>query len=41
MRYGIHVAIIVLGFCETRPVAGMKPEALGKVKAGIPLKRLG
>lgn len=40
-RYGIRVAAIAPGFCETRLVAGMKPEALERVKAGIPLKRLG
>ena len=40
-RHGIRVAAIAPGFCDTRLVADMKPEALEKVKAGIPLKRLG
>lgn len=40
-RYGIRVAAIAPGFCETRLVTGMKPEALERFKASIPLKRLG
>lgn len=40
-RYGIRVAAIAPGFCETRLVTAMKPEALERFKAGIPLKRLG
>lgn len=40
-RHQIRVAAIAPGFCETRLVIGMQPEALDRVKAGIPLKRLG
>jgi 3-oxoacyl-[acyl-carrier protein] reductase len=40
-RHGIRVAAVAPGFCETRLVTGMKPEALDRVKAGIPLRRLG
>lgn len=40
-RYGIRAAAIAPGFIETEMVAGMKPEALEKMAAGIPLKRLG
>jgi 3-oxoacyl-[acyl-carrier protein] reductase len=40
-RHGIRVGAIAPGFCETRLVSGMKPEALERVKAGIPLRRLG
>jgi 3-oxoacyl-[acyl-carrier protein] reductase len=40
-RHGIRVAAIAPGFCDTRLVAEMKSDALEKVKAGIPLKRLG
>ena len=40
-RHGIRVAAIAPGFCDTRLVAEMKPEALEKVKESIPLKRLG
>lgn len=40
-RYGIRVAGVAPGFIETEMVASMKPEALEKMKAGIPLKRLG
>lgn len=40
-RYGIRSAGIAPGFIETDMVAGMKPEALEKMTAGIPLKRLG
>ena len=40
-RHGIRVAAIAPGFCETRLVTGMKPEALARVKASIPLQRLG
>jgi len=40
-RHGIRVAAIAPGFCETRLVSGMKPDALDRVKAGIPLQRLG
>ena len=40
-RYQVRVAAIAPGFCETRLVTDMQPEALDRVKAGIPLKRLG
>ncbi|MGJ3593347.1 SDR family oxidoreductase [Stutzerimonas sp. Brlt_13] len=40
-RYGIRVAGIAPGFIETEMVASMKPEALEKMTAGIPLRRMG
>lgn len=40
-RYGIRVAGVAPGFIETEMVGSMKPEALEKMTAGIPLKRLG
>ena len=40
-RYGIRVAAVAPGFIATEMVASMKPEALEKMAAGIPLKRLG
>lgn len=40
-RYGIRVAAIAPGFIETDMTRGMKPEALEKMSAGIPLKRMG
>jgi len=40
-RYGIRAAAIAPGFIATEMVASMKPEALEKMTAGIPLKRLG
>ncbi|WP_447739869.1 SDR family NAD(P)-dependent oxidoreductase [Pseudomonas laurentiana] len=40
-RYGIRVAGIAPGFIETEMTLGMKPEALERVTAGIPLKRMG
>lgn len=40
-RHGIRVAGVAPGFIETEMVASMKPEALAKMTAGIPLKRLG
>ncbi len=40
-RYSIRVAGVAPGFIETEMVASMKPEALEKMTAGIPLKRLG
>ncbi len=40
-RYGIRCAGIAPGFIATEMVASMKPEALEKMAAGIPLKRLG
>jgi 3-oxoacyl-[acyl-carrier protein] reductase len=40
-RHGIRVGAIAPGFCETRLVIGMKPKALDRTKAMIPLGRLG
>ena len=40
-RYGIRAAAIAPGFIATEMVTSMKPEALEKMAAGIPLKRLG
>lgn len=40
-RYGIRVAGVAPGFIETDMVASMKPEALERITAVIPLKRLG
>jgi len=40
-RYGIRAAAIAPGFIATDMVASMKPEALAKMTAGIPLGRLG
>ncbi len=40
-RYGIRVAGVAPGFIETEMVASMKPEALQKMTAGIPLQRMG
>jgi 3-oxoacyl-[acyl-carrier protein] reductase len=40
-RHGIRVGAIAPGFCETRLVTGMKPAALDRMKAAIPLGRLG
>ncbi|MCY1489240.1 Acetoacetyl-CoA reductase [compost metagenome] len=40
-RYGIRVGCIAPGFIETEILAAMKPEALDKMTAGIPLRRLG
>ncbi|CAD5107842.1 SDR family oxidoreductase [Zestomonas carbonaria] len=40
-RYGIRVGCVAPGFIETEILAGMKPEALEKMTAGIPLRRLG
>jgi len=40
-RYGVRVGAVAPGFIATEMVASMKPEALAKVTAGIPLKRLG
>ena len=40
-RYGIRSMCIAPGFIETAMVASMKPEALQKMTAGIPLKRVG
>ncbi len=35
------MAGVAPGFIETEMTAGMKPEALEKMTAGIPLKRMG
>jgi 3-oxoacyl-[acyl-carrier protein] reductase len=40
-RYGIRVNAIAPGFIGTEMVAGMKPELLAKMAAGIPVQRLG
>lgn len=40
-RYGIRVAAIAPGYCNTDMVAAMKPEALERMTAQIPLGRLG
>lgn len=40
-RHNIRAAAIAPGFIATDMVASMKPEALKKMTAGIPLKRLG
>lgn len=40
-RYGIRSASIAPGFIATEMVTSMKPEALEKIEAGIPAKRLG
>lgn len=40
-RHGIRVGAIAPGFCETRLVTGMQPKALERMRAGIPLQRLG
>jgi len=40
-RYGIRAASIAPGFIGTEMVAAMKPEVLGKLAAGIPLRRIG
>lgn len=40
-RYGIRSASIAPGFIGTEMVMSMKPEALEKIAAGIPAKRLG
>lgn len=40
-RYGIRSMAIAPGFISTEMVASMKPEALDKMKAMIPLRRLG
>ena len=40
-RYGIRAAAIAPGFIGTEMVASMKPEALEKLSAGIPLRRIG
>lgn len=40
-RYGIRAASIAPGYIATEMVLSMKPEALEKIAAGIPAKRLG
>ena len=40
-RYGIRTASIAPGFISTEMVASMKEEALAKLAAMIPLRRLG
>lgn len=40
-RHGIRCAAIAPGFCATEILAAMKPEVLSRVKAAIPLGRLG
>lgn len=40
-RYGVRVGAVAPGFIRTPMVEAMKPEALQKIAAGIPLKRLG
>jgi 3-oxoacyl-[acyl-carrier protein] reductase len=40
-RYGIRAAAIAPGFCATEILAAMKPEMLDRVKAAVPLRRLG
>jgi 3-oxoacyl-[acyl-carrier protein] reductase len=40
-RQNIRVAAIAPGFIETEMTKSMKPEALAKMAAGIPLKRMG
>lgn len=40
-RYGIRCAGIAPGFIATEMTGSMKPEALEKMTAGIPLKRMG
>jgi 3-oxoacyl-[acyl-carrier protein] reductase len=40
-RYGIRVAAIAPGFCATDILGAMKPEMVERVKAAVPLKRLG
>lgn len=40
-RYGIRSAAIAPGFCATEILAAMKPEMVERVKAAVPLRRLG
>ncbi len=40
-RYGIRAAAIAPGFCATEILSAMKPEMVDRVKAAVPLRRLG
>jgi 3-oxoacyl-[acyl-carrier protein] reductase len=40
-RYGIRAAAIAPGFCATEILSAMKPEMVDRVKAAVPLHRLG
>jgi 3-oxoacyl-[acyl-carrier protein] reductase len=40
-RYGIRVAGIAPGFCDTRMVANIKPKMRERIISAIPLRRLG
>jgi 3-oxoacyl-[acyl-carrier protein] reductase len=40
-RYGIRSAAIAPGFCATEILTAMKPEMLARMKAAVPLRRLG
>jgi 3-oxoacyl-[acyl-carrier protein] reductase len=40
-RHGIRSAAIAPGFCATEILAAMKPQMVERVKAAIPLRRLG
>ncbi len=40
-RHGIRSAAIAPGFCATDILAAMKPELLARLKAAVPLQRLG
>ena len=40
-RHGIRCAAIAPGFCATDILAAMKPEMVARVKAAVPLHRLG
>ena len=40
-RHGIRSAAIAPGFCATDILASMKPEVLARLKASVPLQRLG
>jgi 3-oxoacyl-[acyl-carrier protein] reductase len=40
-RYGIRAAAIAPGFCSTEILSAMKPEMVERVKAAVPLRRLG
>jgi 3-oxoacyl-[acyl-carrier protein] reductase len=40
-RYGIRAAAIAPGFCATDILAAMRPEMVARMKAAVPLHRLG